>query len=773
MRDPFQFAELLGQLIQQYGYTPGQLAALSGLPKSTIVNWQEGRVKRPREWQPIAQLAKAMRLPTAEFNHLLQACQYPSVAEITHLSQTATDQQLLAFWQKPQTAVSTPRPPFQVIPDLPYFVGRETLLTELSTALTTRPHASPYILQGMGGVGKTALAVRLAYQCRSRFPDGVLWVRLGASDPMAALHTFAQAYGLDISGYSNLDDRSRAMREVLADKQALVILDNAQTSEQIIPFLPPTGSSAVLITTRRQDLLALAGAQRWQVEPFQPTDPAAMQLFEQLLGKTAVSDTAALQEIITVSGGLPLAMAIAASRLSHEPGWTAESFAHRLRQNRLQTFTFESQTVQACFQVSYALLPPHEQQFLVTLGLFEGPDFTSQAAAETAELPLAQTQDYLRHLYRLSLVQLGRPGRFVLHPLVRDFVSQRGQPNSLPFIRYFVGYAQAKTADFPALALEHHNILAALQLATSPHAENLLIDGVKAISSYLITNGFYTDAVTQLETAYPKATDPQDQINLLLRLAWVARQQQDLTTTHQKLQTALEIAQPLNNPRCKTDVLTELGIWAACQGDSPLANTYFEQSLQLAQQHGYYDLLPTLLEEMGAQAVICGDTTQAEAYFHQGLEVAQQHSFAPGAVMLYKSLGTLYWTNQQTKLAQHCFQQGLELARNLPHQSGLLVSLNNLAAAYMKTAEFSLVHPLLQEAFALAQHLGNHKWLCMVEFNIGLLAAIQGNLTDAQNHLSHALVAAQKFNVHAVINRTSLVLADFSQAAQISPVVFL
>lgn len=389
--EPFNFTDLLEHYLNVYGYTPGQLAGLSGLPKSTIVNWLNGRVGRPRTWQQLVQLAHAMRLTTAEINQLLQAANFPAVHKLRHSTTQVTDHNLLAYWQE-STLAAAPRTPFQVIPDLPYFVGRQSLIAEMRPALTASRHETFYLIYGMGGVGKTVLAARLAYLCRANFPDGVLWLQVNTPEPMTALLAVAQSYGRDVRGFDTLPDRSRAVRELLADKRALIILDNAETDEQLAPFLPPTGPCAVLVTSRRQDLFSLTGAKRWHITPFAPDDTASQQLFVRLLGEAAVQHTA--EPITTIThllGGLPLALAIVASRLAYEPGWSVTQFAQRLQQTHhpLHELAQGEQTVRASFEISFNLLTAPERHFFTALSLFS-TDFSPEAAAQTAHLSLDQ-----------------------------------------------------------------------------------------------------------------------------------------------------------------------------------------------------------------------------------------------------------------------------------------------------------------------------------------------------------------------------------------------
>lgn len=780
--EPFQFADLLKHYLDIYGYTPGQLSRLSGLPKSTIVNWMNGRVTRPRTWQQVAQLARAMRLATAEMNHLLKAASFPVVRDLRQIAHEPTDQHLLTFWQESASLPVRSRTPFQAIPDLPYFVGRDSFVAEIRQALSAARHDTFYLIYGMGGVGKTVLATRIAYLCRANFPDGVLWVQVNSSEPMTALLTIAQAYGQDVREFDTLSDRSRAVRELLADKRALMILDNAETDEQIVPFLPPTGPCAVLITSRRQDLFTLTGTKRWFITPFSPDDPANQQIFIQFLGKTIVRETAeTITSITHLLGGLPLALAIVASRLAYEPGWSPAQFAARLQQthHRLRELAHGEQSIRASFEISFTLLAISERQFFIALSLFP-TDFSPEAAAQITNLSLDETQDLLRHLYRLSMIQITYPGRFRLHPLLRDFATE--QIANLPeqektftqytinFVACFVSYLKTHATDFMVLQVEHENLLAALEQARRIQPL-LFVTGVKTIHNYLLTLGLFTIGQTVLEQALSMASSDRDQIDLLLCLSQLNREQAKVSEAGKYAQRALRLAQAESTQLAA--VLTELGICTALEGNPTAAVTYFEQGLRLAQELGDTNLLPTIFLEIGIVTCRQQEWAQALEYYQQGLTIAESQNSTTVMAMLYKSLGALHLLKNEYLLGQQCLQKGLTMARDTLNFPGVILAANNLAVSHLDLVEPHLAASLLQEAQAIGQRFGNVKWLCIVEYNLGLLAKQEGDKEKERKYFERATSIAQKLNIERVIRHIEVITQSTALDIKAHTLLFL
>jgi transcriptional regulator with XRE-family HTH domain len=500
MTSPFDFADRLQYYVNKTTYTSGQLAGLSGLPRTTIVNWLNGRVSRPRDWQPLVQLLAVLHLEEREADEVLRAASQPTIDELRLIARSEADRVLLAGWERPKAPpMPAYRPPFQAVADLPYFVGREAVLEQLKSHLLDTKGTGICVLQGMAGTGKTAAATRIAYQLRPQFPDGVLWARLDLSDTMMILHTFARAYGADVSHYDDIASRSRVVRDLLADKRALIIFDNALDSAGVEPLLPPTGQCAVLITTRRQDLRVAQGSNRLTLQPFQADSASSQALFAHFLGQErAEADAETLAEIAELTGHLPLALAIVAGRLAYEPGWSTADFLSRMQTDarRLKELQSEDQNVRLSFTASYELLPGEVQPFFDCLSHFGGEDFSPTAAAAAAGILLEDAQDYLRTLYRLSLVQSGRAGRYRLHPLLRDYAREKLPDDTswTPLVEYFLDFIEAHPAGDPALALEGDNISAVILGAQANGETAASLDLLIVFTPYLKMQGLYTAA---------------------------------------------------------------------------------------------------------------------------------------------------------------------------------------------------------------------------------------------------------------------------------------
>lgn len=427
------FAGLLNEYAQRLGYTPSQLARLSGLPRMTLVNWLEGQAKNPRHWQDVLRLAQALRLNQKEADELLQAAGFPAISQLSDQAQKESNREMLGAWLVNESKPGE-QPPFQAIRDLPTFVGREGMIATIQEKLVAGNNNNLFVLEGPAGIGKTVLAARLAYRLRPVFSDGVLWVRLDKTSPMSALQLFAAAYGRDVTMFDDLESRSAAVRSLLAIKRVLIVLDYAQDRQAIEPLLPPSGACAVVITTRNPFLATNLSAERFLVEPFTTDETRA--LFATILGEEVVhQEWADLQRIASLLGFLPLALDIVASRLAYEPGWKAAAFLARLRekQNNLDELVIGERSVRMALETIFALLPLAQQRFFTVLAVFNGADFDALSAAAAANTTVENAAQYLQEFLKLSLVRRGRQNHYRLIPVLQSFASEKAANNPSGF----------------------------------------------------------------------------------------------------------------------------------------------------------------------------------------------------------------------------------------------------------------------------------------------------------------------------------------------------
>ncbi|MEU6243068.1 BTAD domain-containing putative transcriptional regulator [Streptomyces sp. NPDC047024] len=320
--------------------------------------------------------------------------------------------------------------PAQLPASVPDFTGRDAFVAELSEVLASASEAEGRVmavsaLAGIGGVGKTTLAVHVAHRARAAFPDGQLYVDLQGAGPRPAepetvLGSFLRALGTpDRSIPESPEERAALYRSVLDGRRVLVLLDNAKDAAQVRPLLPGTAGCAALVTARVR-MTGLAGAHLVDLDVMSPEE--ALALFTRIVGAERVAaEREAALDVVAACGFLPLAIRIAASRLAARRTWTVSVLAAKLadERRRLDELQAGDLAVKATFELGYGQLEPAQARAFRLLGLADGPDLSLAAAAAVLERPQEDTEDVLESLVDTSLLESAAPGRYRFHDLVR------------------------------------------------------------------------------------------------------------------------------------------------------------------------------------------------------------------------------------------------------------------------------------------------------------------------------------------------------------------
>ncbi|WP_151775322.1 AfsR/SARP family transcriptional regulator [Streptomyces abyssomicinicus] len=326
--------------------------------------------------------------------------------------------------------------PCQLPPGVEHFAGRRAEMAQLQSHLDDfRPGlgTSPLVclITGMGGVGKSALAVRWCLANRQLFPDGQLHLDLrgfGPDDapvaPNDAVRTILESLGVPAMRIpATFDARVGLFRSLLADRRMIIVLDNARDSEQVRSLIPGSPGSLVVVTSRNvlSDIMVGHGARLVTLDPF--TAEHAGELITRRLEHTAATpERATIQKITNVCGGLPLALNIVLAQvIAHSQDLAllmSDDMIHP--EQRLEAFSQGEgrSNLEAVFSWSFRSLTPESGRLFRLLGMHVNPEITLAAAASFLGADLSRARRAMSELVRSHLINpLGRD-RFVVHDLV-------------------------------------------------------------------------------------------------------------------------------------------------------------------------------------------------------------------------------------------------------------------------------------------------------------------------------------------------------------------
>ena len=338
------------------------------------------------------------------------------------------------------------RRPYQLPRAPTYFVGRRDALASIVEALSLAGTAV-FAIEGMGGVGKTALATLAAERLRDAYPDGQLWIDLGGTSsplsPSGAMTHVLASLGARADAVESEVSLVARYRSELEGRRVLIVLDDAADARQFEALLPPSGC-ALLVTSRRR--LGLAGARAIALLPLGRRES------EDLLERLAPSVGTSAARLAEACGDLPLALHLAARALAEAPHLDPEEYAQLLTgadpRAKVPVAGAFTADVDACLALSFDRLDARSQRSLALLGVLQGR-FDRRAAEAILDACAEDALEVIGALVRLNLVLWvggrGSSAQYRLHDLVRAFARRRLDESSLHAARlrhgvHYLGY---------------------------------------------------------------------------------------------------------------------------------------------------------------------------------------------------------------------------------------------------------------------------------------------------------------------------------------------
>lgn len=342
--------------------------------------------------------------------------------------------------------------PAQLPADCASFAAREQALSRLSEMLPLdgdrRPAATTAAVCGMAGVGKSTLAVHWGHLVGDRFPDGQIYVDLqghhasrGPLDPADAIAEVLGALGVRSAGARpGAAALAAAYRSALDGRRLLLVLDDAADCEQVRPLLPAAPGCLAIVTSRRR-LEGLAVTDNARIITLDPlTREEGLDLLDRRLGADRIrAEHAAAVEIVELCGGLPLPLAVAATRTLVQPHLPLASLAAQLQDadDRLDTLSGRDArtSTRSSFHRSYEALGSGAARLFRLLGLHPSRDITLSAAASLAGTDLRGTRQDMAELMDHHLLAERSADRYSCHELLRAHARELNALLDSPAVR--------------------------------------------------------------------------------------------------------------------------------------------------------------------------------------------------------------------------------------------------------------------------------------------------------------------------------------------------
>ncbi|GAA3371924.1 BTAD domain-containing putative transcriptional regulator [Streptomyces sannanensis] len=643
------------------------------------------------------------------------------------------------------------------------FIGRDRELASLDGLLKEPADDRAVVvisaIGGVGGMGKTWLALRWAHEHLDRFPDGQLYADLCGFDPSSepmppgmVLRGFLDALGIDTQEMPADPEALAALyRSLVAGRRMLIMLDNARGADQIRPLLPGSATCTVMVTSRSHlsGLTATHGCQYLDLGTL-PDDDARQILVHALGHDRVAAEPDAVSGLLRRCAGLPLALGIVAARAAARPDFpltvlTSELHDAACRLDALNAGDLATD-LRAVFDTSYRVLDHSTAQTFALLGLAPGPDISLSAAARLTALPAPRARVLLRTLESAHLVQQNIPGRYRMHNLVRLYATERG--HDLPddvrqaALHRLVGFNATTALACDRLLSPQRTPLAGPRTASAVgalhvedvdaamawfEAEHLCLLAVHrfalehglhaqawqlawALDTFQWRRGWLLDRITTLRSTLPALEVLEEPASMALAHRLLARARIPLdqhAEALEHLRRAIALYERAGDRAGQAQTHLNFALAWERHGDHAEALSHAVRNLRFREVLGDPHREAEALNAVGWYHAHLGHHDQARDYCERALALCRRHAFLEGEAFTLDSLGYIAHHSGSHAQALDHYGRALTLRRRLGDQYEEADALACMGDVYRATDRPADAHDVLSRAFDL--YRGQHR----------------------------------------------------------------
>lgn len=634
-------------------------------------------------------------------------------------------------WGEPERSRQTPESLHQLPPPPAGFTGRTEELRKLRHKLASG-ETNVVALQGLGGVGKTALALKLAEELAPSFPDGQILFNLQglSSDPLPPSEAMAhvvRSFHPEAKLPSSEAELESLYRSVLHGRRVLLVLDDASSAEQVEQLRPPSGS-VLLVTSRTRFSLMGAISEMLSVLPRVES--------RELLLRLAPRIGDAAEEIAMFCGDLPLALKLAGSTLAERPDLPVDEYIHRLLSSER-----EQTTVETSIRLSYDILDPELQSKWRQLAVFRST-FDRKAASAVWGTNLILTDQSLGELLKGSFIAWDE-GRYHLHNLLRSFAASRleGTEHETAERRHAIHFLEILRTTSELYKKGGDALLQGLVLFDREW------DNIQAGHSWAVAHAGEDEDAAQLCSEFPQAgaycldlrRHPREQIEWLEAALIAARRLGDrsaealhsgnlgnaymnlgeIRRAIESYEEWLEIAREIEDRFGEGQALGNLGS-AYLDLDHPhRAIELFEQWLQTTQEVGDFQGEGVALGNIANAYMVLGDMERAINFYEQRLDIAQRIGDLRGQGITLGNLASAYAALGNLEKAAPYYEERLNIAREIGDRRGEGIVLGHLGSVYRALQNNRRAIELFEEALEILQSVGDRQGEVTISWELG------------------------------------------------------
>lgn len=651
----------------------------------------------------------------------------------------------------------------------PKLVGREQTFHQVRARILRGGSLARSALHGLPGVGKTALALELAYDeaTLKRFDGGVLWAGLGPKpDIDGVLSRWAAALGVDVSSEPMAERRAQRLngylQAALAGRPVLLILDDAWSWEAILPFLNFTMPEGAVLLTSRDETLArrFGGAQPIAVHEL--GHEAAVDLLTQACPEARAVDPAGLCDLAEAVGGLPLALVLMGAYLAAHVGqdrWiraaldTLKSVEARLAltdEQRRPGLVGMPLSLRAVVELSVEALPDEVTQTAFDqLAVFapKPADFSREATLAVWQAPAAVGDTRLRTLRQRGLLEAAKEDRFTLHQVlaaVAEARSSRTPEAAADHFSFYLSLVQRDPEDWAVIEPEMPQIQRAWAwVSQAPGWDSALMEFVGAMRVFLGRRGLWDDQLAwfrrALEASRVLAQRPVEAVWLNnVGSAHFDRGELDLALD--LFQQALSVYREVGSRGGEGVALTNLGKVYLRREEVDAAVRSFQEAAAIHREVGNRTLEARTVSHLAEIHKLRGDLDVALQFHEQALAAHRAVRDREGKAATLNNMGHAHQLRGDIQSAMRLYEEALATAREIGVRGLEATALHNIGAILSERKDPEAALDRFREALAIQQAAGDRAGQAVALNSIGDVYLEQGEHDEADRYLKQALL---------------------------------
>ncbi|HRQ40251.1 MAG TPA: tetratricopeptide repeat protein [Chloroflexota bacterium] len=651
------------------------------------------------------------------------------------------------------------------------FIGRQHELVQISQQLD-QPGCRLLTLLGLGGVGKTRLALQAAADLTSDYEHGVYFLSLAGTQPDFFITTVNSLLGVPATS----QPARQQLLEFLLPKQCLLVLDNFEHllahTAVLHDILRAAAHVQLLVTSRerlnlpQETVLELPGL-AWpngDVRPDEALVYDAVQLFVKQAQRVypdfnlSQENVAGVIHICRLVEGLPLGIELAAAA-SH--AFSPTQIAAQIQQNldflssRARDLPPRHRSIRAMFHHSWQMLSPGEQQVFSQLSVCRNGFDAAAARAITAEGTAV-----LHALLGKSLLRQPTADRYDMHELARQFAAESLQQAGLETETrqrhgaHFCAYVRAQEValngvdvrhGLAQLAAELENIHAAWEWAVTQGEAELLATAVTGLSLYYLYQGPFAVGVLLMQQAIDALAEqvaPIARLKLHLALSSLQNRLGSYDDALAAAHNALSHATAQTDPADLVAVHLQIGLAHWHKSEHQTAHDHLVDTLALAQRYSLTQLEAEIHTSLGLVHYYLGDFAAAAACYDAALPLHRQSGNRPGEGRTLHNIAIIHHHQDDIAQAIAHYQQGLTISQEVQDQQRIASGYLAVGNLYLMQGEYDQALKHLERAVSIRHHMGDRQW----EWEQIYLAAAQhqmGDLATAAQTYRQTIMAMQ------------------------------